>query len=146
MERPNGCSSSTIIALIHPSDACNLRPCIGSWHEVEWRSARNEFFSLLAFFERAHDAVRMLHHPPAHITLVDGLAFFRVLHEVRDAGKAEPQLRIVEVLLALEVDLEVLPLDGVQFFVEPYHAILPVRVLLLAEEEWALILAVDDPV
>src|SRR5262245_4476008 len=123
-----------------------LRPRIGFGHEVERRSARNEFFSLLAFFKRAHDAVRMLHHPPAHVTLVDGLAFLRVLHEVRDAGKAEPQLRIVEVLLALEVDLEVLPLDSMQLFVEPHHAILSVRVLLLAEKEWALILAVDDPV
>jgi hypothetical protein len=49
----------------------------------------------------------VLHHPPAHVLLVDGLALFRVVLEVRDAREAQRQLRVMEVLLALEVDLEV---------------------------------------
>src|ERR1700730_8146428 len=123
-----------------------LSPRVRPRHEIERRSGRDELFSLFAFLELPDDAVRVLHHPPAHIALVHGFAFFRVLLEVRNAGKAERQFRVVEVLLALEVDLEVLPFDRVQLFVEPDHAGIPVRGLLLAEKEWSLIDPVDDAV
>jgi len=64
----------------------------------------------------------MLHYPPSHVPLVNRLSFFRVLHKMRNTGEAQRQFRIVKVLLALEVDLEVFPFDGVQFFVEPDDA------------------------
>src|SRR5262249_45423109 len=100
----------------------SLGPRVRPRHEVEWRSCRDELFFLFAFLELPNDSVRVLHHPPAHVALVHGLAFFRVLHEMGDAGKAKGQFRVVEVLLTLEVDLEVLPFDGVQLLVEPDHA------------------------
>jgi hypothetical protein len=55
----------------------------------------------------------VLHHPPAYVTLIDRFSFLRVLHEVRDACKAQRQFRVMKVLLTLEVDLEILPFDGV---------------------------------
>src|SRR6516165_9694696 len=121
-------------------------PRVRPRYEIERRSRRDELFLLFAFLELPNDSVRVLHHPPAHVALVHGLAFFRVLHEMGDAGKAERQFRVVEVLLALEVDLEVLPFDCVQLFVEPDHARVAVRSLLLAEKERTLVDAVDDAV
>src|SRR5258708_12246883 len=88
----------------------------------------------------------MLHHPPAHVPLVDRFSFFRVLHEVGNAGKYQRQFRIVNVLLTLEVDLEVFPFDGMQFFVKPDDAGIAVRGLLLAKKKWPLVCAVDDPI
>src|SRR6516165_1108201 len=123
-----------------------LSPRVRPRHEIERRSGRDKLFSLFAFLELSNDSMRMLHHPPAHVSLVDGFAFFRVLLEVRNAGKTERQFRVVEVLLALEVDLEVLPFDRVQLFVEPDHARVAVRALLLAEKERTLIGPVDDAV
>src|ERR1700752_3135922 len=69
--------------------------------EVERRPRRDQLFLLHAVLEVADDAVRMLHHPPAHIALVDGLTLLRVLLQMGDAGETERQLRIVEMLLAL---------------------------------------------
>src|SRR5712671_331423 len=116
------------------------------WYEVEWRSGRDEFLPLFAFLEVPDDTVCMLHHPPAHIALVHGFAFLRILLEVRNAGETQRQFRVVKVLLALEVDLEVLPFDRVKFFIEPDHAVIAVRVFLFAEREGALVDAVDDPI
>ena len=62
-----------------------------------------------------HDALGVLHYPPAHITLVDRLSFLRVFLQMGNAREPKRQFRIVEMLLALEVDLEVFPFDGVQF-------------------------------
>src|SRR6266481_8221400 len=120
-------------------------PRVRPRHEIERRSGRDKLFSLFAFLELSNDSMRMLHHPPAHVSLVDGFAFFRVLLEVRNAGKTQRQFRVVKVLLALEVDLEVLPFDRVKFFIEPDHAVIAVRVFLFAEQERALVDAVDDP-
>src|SRR4029450_5578694 len=121
-------------------------PRVGPRHEVERRSGRYEFFFLFAFLELPNDPVRVLHHPPAHVALVHGFAFFWIFHEVSDASKAQWQFRGGEVLLAFEVDLEILPFDGVQFFVEPDHAGVPVRGLVFAEKTRTLVHAVDDPV
>src|ERR1700712_5766282 len=104
-------------------------------HEVERGAGRNQFLLLRTVLELPDDALRMLHHPPAHIALVDGLTLLRVLLQMRDAGEAERQFRIVEMLLPLEVDLEVLPLHRMQFVLEPDDAGLAVRGRLLAEEE-----------
>src|SRR5215467_8023373 len=95
---------------------------VGLRHEIQRRSARDEVFSFFTFLKFPNDSARMLHHPPTHVPLVDGLSFFRVLHKMRNAGKAQRQFRVVKVLLPLEVDLEVFPFDGVQFFVEPDYA------------------------
>src|SRR6516162_64927 len=95
---------------------------VGLRHEIERRSARDEVFSFFTFLKFPNNSARMLHHPPTHVPLVDGLSFFRVLHKMRNAGKAQRQFRVVKVLLPLEVDLEVFPFDGVQFFVEPDYA------------------------
>src|SRR5215218_4123831 len=77
-------------------------------HEIELRARRNQLLLLGAVLELPDDALGVLHHPPAHIALVDGVTLLRVFLQMRDAGKAERQFRIVEVLLPLEVDLEVL--------------------------------------
>src|SRR5262249_20466391 len=134
----------------HCRRPCATPPSLGSRvgfrHEIQRRSARDELFSFFAFLELPDNAVRMLHHPPAHVALVDRLSFFRILHKVRNAGEAQWEFRIVEVLLAFEVDLEVFPFHGVQLFVQPYHAGVPIRALLLAEKEWTLVDTVDDPV
>src|SRR5579859_4377115 len=131
--------------------ACSTTPALASAcvllrHEVERRAGRNQLFLLHAVLELAHDAVGVLHDPPAHVTLVDRLALLRILLQVGDARKAERQLGIMEVLLALEVDLEVLPLHSMQFVLEPDHAGLAAGLLMLAKEEPGLILAVDQPV
>src|SRR5262249_2676958 len=76
---------------------------VGLRHIVERRSRRDELFLLGALLELPDNSLRVLHHPPAHIALADGLSFLRVLHQVRDPGKAERQFRVVKVLLALEV-------------------------------------------
>src|SRR5712671_4620145 len=91
-----------------------LRSRSGFRHKVERRARRNELFLLGAVLECLYDPLRVLHHPPAHISLVHGLALFRVFLQVSNAGKAQRQFRVMEMLLALEVDLEVLPFDGVQ--------------------------------
>src|SRR5260370_16888174 len=101
-------------------------PRVRPRHELERRSGRDKLFSLFAFLELSNDSMRMLHHPPAHVALVHGFAFFRVLLEVRNAGKTERQFRVVEVLLALEVDLEVLPFDLLQPSFHPDHPPAPV--------------------
>src|SRR3974390_2126364 len=49
-------------------------------------------------------------------------------------------------LLALEVDLEILPFDCMQLLIEPDHAGIAVGGLLPAQKERALIRTVDDPV
>src|SRR6266852_6330087 len=136
------------------SAACALAFCAdmslggrsGSWDEIDRRSGRDELFFLGAVLELPNDPLRVLHHPPAHVPLVDGLSFFRVLHEVRNAGKAQRQLRVVKVLLAFEVDLEVFPFDGMQLVLEPDHAGFSVGLFLLAQKEWALVYAVDQPI
>src|SRR5215510_3177189 len=138
-------ASSTFCARALCTDT-SLISRVGLRHEIERRSARDEFFSFFAFLELPNNSARMLHHPPAPVPLVDGLSFFRVLHEVRNAGKTQRQFRVVKVLLALEVDLEVFPFDRVQFFVQPDHAGISVRGLLLAEKERTLVDAVDDPI
>src|SRR3981081_4350094 len=81
----------------------SLRSRSGFRHEVERSAGRDEVFFLGAVLEFPYDSLRVLHHPPAHVSLVHGLPFFRVLLQVSDAGKAQRQLRIVKVLLALEV-------------------------------------------
>src|SRR3954462_5112278 len=58
-------------------------------HKVDWRPGGDESLLLGAFFELSYDPVRVLHHPPTHVLLVDGLAFFRVIHEVYDAGESQ---------------------------------------------------------
>src|SRR5262245_56887477 len=138
-------ASSTFCARALCMDT-SLDPRVGLRHEIERRSARDELFSFFAFLKFPNNSARVLHHPPTHVPLVDGLAFFRVLHKMRNAGKAQRQFRVVKVLLALEVDLEVLPFDGVQFFIEPDYAGVSVRGLLLAKKEWTLVDAVDDPI
>src|SRR6266851_8971502 len=100
----------------------SLGGCSGSWDEIDRRSGRDELFFLGAVLELPNDSLRVLHHPPAHVPLANGFSFFRVLHEVRNAGKAQRQLRVVKVLLALEIDLEVFPFDGMQLVLEPDHA------------------------
>src|SRR3954463_12480698 len=50
------------------STSKGLSSRIGSWYEIERRSGRDEFLPLLAFLEFPHDTMRMLHHPPAHVT------------------------------------------------------------------------------
>src|SRR6516164_5231293 len=52
----------------------------------------------------------------------------------------------MEVLLALEVDLEILPFDCVQFLVEPDDTGVPVRAFLPAQKERSLVGAVDDAI
>src|SRR5258708_14779848 len=113
-------------------------PRVRPRYEIERRSGRDKLFSLFAFLELSNDSMRMLHHPPAHVSLVDGFAFFRVLLEVRNAGKTQRQFRVVTVLLSLEVHLEYLPFDRVQFLVEPDHARVALRGFLLAEKEGTL--------
>src|SRR4051812_15790141 len=76
-------------------------------HEVERRSGGDQLLLLGAVFEVADDAMRMLHHPPADVALVDRFPFLRIFLQVGNAGEAERQFRIVEMLLPLEVDLEV---------------------------------------
>src|SRR5271156_4947057 len=68
----------------------------GFWHEVERRSRRDQLFLLGAVLEVPDDALRVLHHPPAYVALVDRLAFLRVFLQVRDAREAKRQLRVVE--------------------------------------------------
>src|SRR5271167_4979577 len=115
-------------------------------HEVERCSGRDQLFLLGALLEVPDDALRVLHHPPAYVALVDRLAFLRVFLQVRDAREAKRQLRVVEMLLPLEIDLEVLPLHGMQFVLEPDDAGFAIRRWLLAEEERALVDTVNQPV
>src|SRR5713101_3615544 len=119
-------ASSTFCAGVFRVDT-SLDSRVGLWHEVERRSGRDEFFSFFALLKLPNNSMCVLHHPPAHVPLIDGFSFFRVLHEMRNAGKAQRQFRVVKVLLALEVDLEVFPFNGVQFFIEPDYAVVPVR-------------------
>src|SRR6201981_2386052 len=72
---------------------------VGFRHEIQRGSARDELFSFFAFLELPHNAARMLHHPPAHVALVDRVSFFRVLHEVGNASKTQRQFRIVKGVL-----------------------------------------------
>src|SRR5260370_10422391 len=102
-------------------------PRVRPRYEIERRSGRDKLFSLFSFLELSNDSMRMLHHPPAHVSLVDGFAFFLVLLDARNAGKAQRQVRVVKVLLALEVELDVLPFDPGQFLVAPDHARVAVR-------------------
>src|SRR5687768_2610829 len=60
-------------------------------HEVERCSRRDQLFLLLAVLEIPDDALGVLHHPPAHVTLVDRLALLRIFLQMRDAGEAEVQ-------------------------------------------------------
>src|SRR4051794_26090974 len=77
------------------------RPLALLWHEIECCPRRNQFLLLGAILELADDALGVLHHPPADVSLVDGFTLLRVLLQMRDTGKAERQFRIVEVLLPL---------------------------------------------
>src|SRR5256885_1561920 len=84
------CRLSTNLSIDASSASCAGRFCVGTSldsrvglrHEVERRSGRDEIFSFFAFLELPNNSVRMLHHPPTHVPLVDGLSFFRVLLEV----------------------------------------------------------------
>src|SRR6516225_10869077 len=49
---------------------------VGLRHEIERRSARDEVFSFFTFLKFPNNSARMLHHPPTHVPLVDGLSFF----------------------------------------------------------------------
>src|SRR5271166_5767611 len=45
---------------------------VGARHEVERRSRRDELLSFLALLKLPDNTMRVLHHPPAHVPLVDG--------------------------------------------------------------------------
>src|SRR4051812_10256639 len=109
-----------VSALVGAFIASALGVLLGN--EVERGAGRNQFLLPGALLEVPDDALRMLHHPPAHVALVDRVPLLRVFLQMRDAGKAERQFRIMEMLLPLEVDLEVLPLHGVQFVLQPDDA------------------------
>src|SRR5260370_3349194 len=79
-----------------------LSPRVRPRHEIERRSGRDKLFSLFAFLELSNDSMRMLHHPPAHVSLVHGFALFRVLLELRNPCRTDRQFRVVEFCLALD--------------------------------------------
>ena len=60
-------------------------------HEVEFGPRRDQFLLFHAVLEGADDAVRMLHHPPAHVALIDRLTLLRIFLQVRDAREAQRQ-------------------------------------------------------
>src|SRR5206468_4661919 len=124
----------------------HLRLCVLFGDEIERGAGRNQLLFLGALLKIPDDALGMLHHPPANVALVDGITLLRVFLQMRDAGKSQRQFRIVEMLLPLEVDLEVLPLHGVQFVLQPDDAGLAIGGFLLAEEERALVDTVYQPV
>src|SRR5258708_9976104 len=109
-----------------------LSPRVRPRHEIERRSGRDKLFSLFAFLELSTDSIRMLHHPPAYVALVHGFAFFRVLLEVRNRGKPHRHFRVVKVLPALQVNLDILPLHPPQLLIAPDHARVALLALLLA--------------
>ena len=100
-------------------------------HEIERRSRRDQLFLLGGVLEIPDDALGVLHHPPAYISLIDRLALLRVFLQVRDAGEAERQFRVVEMLLPLEVDLEILPFDRMQLVLQPDDTGFAIRGFLL---------------
>src|ERR1700676_3663379 len=133
---PRLATSGARLCASRACDVCadmNLGCCEGLRYEIERRSRRDQLFLLGRALEIPDDALRVLHHPPADVALVDGLALLRVFLQMRDAGEAERQFRIVEMLLPLEVDLEVLPFDRMQLVLEPDDAGFAVRGRLLAE-------------
>src|ERR1700691_256002 len=113
--------------------------------KAEGRARRDQPLLFGALLELPHQAPGVLHDPPADECLVDGLPLLRVFEEVDDPGKAEWDLGVVEVLLALEADLELRPLDRVQLVVQPDEGTFPVG-RLAAAEKVLLVDAVDDTV
>src|SRR5947209_5876096 len=66
-------AASTFCAGVSCVDT-SLDSRVGLWHVVERRSARDELFSFFAFLKLPNNSARVLHHPPAHVPLVDGLS------------------------------------------------------------------------
>src|ERR1700730_13967321 len=120
------CEVSMRLPLVSvPESVLSCRTGAGRRDEIQRRPRRDEALLLGALLEVPHDPAGVLHDPPPHERLVDGLPLLRIFWEVDDPGESERDLGVVEVLLALEADLELRPLHRVQFLVQPDEGALP---------------------